>query len=198
MVDYLKKEDIDVFRGNSTDIIKRILDAAELHNTDIIIDVEGDKIYTDPKYIDIIANEFQKSRLDYVTGNDSLTKFNPSHGIHGIIPAGFSVNAIKKMYNLKKTNDTETGYREYFLGSEFKVKFLVPQHIKKFPKDLRLFLDYPEDLKMAKRIFKELGNDFDMESLLDFLEKNPGLLEITKSAVKRWIENYEDKKTNFI
>lgn len=198
LVNYLQKENIDVFRGSSNDLIKRISDAAELYQTDIIIDVEGDKIYTDPKYIDIIANEFQKSQLDYVTGNDSLKKFNPSHGIHGIIPAGFSVNAIKKMYNLKKTNDTETGYREYFLGNEFKVKYIVPQHIDKFPKNLRLFLDYPEDLEMAREIFKELGNDFDMESLLDFLEKRPELLEITKPAVKRWLENYESKKTNFI
>ncbi len=198
LVDYLKKESVEVFRGNNNDIIKRILDAAELYHTDIIIDVEGDKIYTDPKYIDIIANEFQKSQLDYVTGNDSFTKFNPSHGIHGIIPAGFSVNAIKRMYNIKKTNDTETGYREYFLGGEFKVKYIVPQYIDKFPKNLRLFLDYPEDVEMAREIFKELGNDFDAESLLDFLEKKPELLEITKSAVKLWLENYESKKTNFI
>ena len=197
LVDYLKKEGVDIFRGNSSDIIKRVLDAAEFYHTDFIIDVEGDKIYTDPKYVDEIANELQKSQLDYVTGNDSFTKFNPSHGIHGIIPAGFTVNAIKKIYNLKKTNDTETGYREYFLGNDFKVKYLVPKNIGKFPKNLRLFLDYPEDLKLAREIFKELGNDFDMESLLDFLEMKPELLEITELVVKHWLENYESKKTNF-
>jgi hypothetical protein len=43
----------------------------------------------------------QKLKLEYVTGNDSFTKFNPSYGIHGIIPAGFIVNTIKKIYNLK-------------------------------------------------------------------------------------------------
>ena len=193
--DFLKKEGIEVFRGDSNDVIKRILDAAEFYQTDIIIDVEGDKIYTDAKFIDLIANEFQRSKLDYVTGNDSNVKFNPSHGIHGIIPAGFSVNAIKKMYDIKKTNDTETGYREYFLGGKFKVKFIVPEYINRFPKNLRLFLDYSEDLVMAREIFKEIGNDFDAESLLDFLEKKPELLEITKSAVNRWLENYENTKT---
>lgn len=197
LVDYLKKEGIEIFRGNSNDIIKRVLDAAKFHHTDVIIDVEGDKIYTDPKYIDKIAVEFQKSQLDYVTGNDSFTKFNPSHGIHGIIPAGFTVNAIKKIYNLKKTNYTETGYREYFLGNEFKIKYLIPNNIDKFPKNLRLFLDYPEDLELAREIFKELGNDFNMESLLDFIAKKPELLKITDLVVKRWLENYQSKKTNF-
>ena len=102
LVDYLKKRNIEVFRGSNNDVIKRIQDAAEYYKTDIIIDVEGDKIYTDPKYIDIIAEKFLNSEVEYITGNDSLGKFNPSHGIHGIVPAGFHINAIKKMYKLKK------------------------------------------------------------------------------------------------
>jgi len=197
LVNYLKKEKIEVFRGNKNDVVKRMLDAAKFYHTDVIIDVEGDKLYTDPKYIDKISKEFQKSQIDYVTGNDSIIKFNPSHWIHGIIPAGFSVDAIKQMCNIKNTNDTETGYREYFLGNEFKVKYLVPQSIKKFPKNLRLFLDYPEDLEMARKIFQKLGNDFDDISLLNYLKKNQELLEIIKPVVKRWSENYQSKKTNF-
>jgi len=197
LVNYLKKEKIEVFRGDKNDIVKRLLDAAKFYHTDVIIDVEGDKIYTDPKYIDKISKEFQKFEIDYVTGNDSITKFNPSHGIHGIIPAGFSVDAIKQMCNIKNTKDTETGYREYFLGNEFKVKYLVPQSIKKFPKNLRLFLDYPEDLEMARKIFQKLGNNFDDNSLLNYINKNQELLEIIKPVVKRWSENYHSKKTNF-
>ena len=114
LANYLKKQNIEVFRGNNKDVIKRIQDAAEYYKTDVVIDVEGDKIYTDPKYIDVIAEKFQKSEVEYITGNDSLVKFNPSHGIHGIVPAGFHVNAIKKMYKLKKVKNTETGYREFF------------------------------------------------------------------------------------
>ncbi len=195
LVNFLKKENVEVFRGSDTDVIKRMLDAAEFYHTDVIIDVEGDKIYTDFNYIEIIANEFKKSQIDYITGNDSLKKFNPSHGIHGIIPAGISVKAIKKAYDLKKNDCTETGYREYFVGNEFKNKFLVPLNIDKFPKNLRLFLDYPEDLEFANKIFKEIGNDFDLDSLLIFLNQHPELLDITKEVVKSWINNYENTKT---
>jgi len=195
LVNFLKKENVEVFRGNNNDVIKRMLDAAEFYQTDVIIDVEGDKIYTDFNYIDKIVDEFKKSQIDYVTGNDSLIKFNPSHGIHGIIPAGISVKAIKRLYNLKKNDNTETGYREYFIGNKFKSKFLVPSNIDKFPKNLRLFLDYPEDVELANKIFKEIGNDFDLNSLLTFLNKNPELLDITKDVVKSWIENYENTKT---
>jgi len=196
LVDYLKKRDVEVFRGNNKDVIKRIQDAAEYYKTDVIIDVEGDKIYTDPKYIDFIANKFQKSQIEYITGNDSLTKFNPSHGIHGIIPGGFHINAIKKMYKLKKVKNTETGYREFFLRDEFNVEYIIPEFIDRFPKKIRLFLDYQEDLDMARKIFGEIGNDFDTITLLKFLEKKPKILKIIEPVIELWQKNYELRKNN--
>jgi len=197
LVQNLKQENIEVFRGDSEDVLKRIVDAAEYYNTDVVIDIEGDKIYTDPKYIDIISDEFKKSNIDYATGNDSLKKFNPSHGIHGIIPAGMSVKALKQICNIKKNKNTETGYKEFFTRNKFKTKFIVPDNINKFPKNLRLFLDYPEDLEMAKQIFKEIGNDFDLNELLSMFEKKPELLEITKNVVNLWLENYQKNKTEY-
>ena len=109
LISFLENEGILTFRGSEKDILDRFLEAAKYFKTDIIVDVEGDKIYTDPKYIDIIAEKFLKSEVEYITGNDSVGKFNPSHGIHGVIPAGFHINAIKKMYKLKKVKNTETG-----------------------------------------------------------------------------------------
>lgn len=196
LVNYLNKENIEVFRGNNKDVIKRIRDAAKYYKTDVIIDVEGDKIYTDSKYIDIIAEKFMKSQIEYITGNDSLTKFNPSHGIHGIIPAGFHVNAIEKMYKLKNIENTETGYREFFLRDEFNVEFIVPKEINKFPKDVRLFLDYQEDLDMARKIFEEIGNDFDLDSLLKLFKDKPELVKIIEPVIELWKKNYQSEKNN--
>lgn len=196
LVNYLNKENIEVFRGNNKDVIKRIRDAAEYYKTDVIIDVEGDKIYTDSKYIDIIAEKFKKSQVEYITGNDSLTKFNPSHGIHGIVPAGFHVNAIEKMYKLKNIENTETGYREFFLRDEFNVEFIVPKEINKFPKDVRLFLDYQEDLDMARKIFEEIGNDFDLDSLLKLFKNKPDLVKTIEPVIELWKKNYQSEKNN--
>ena len=194
LVEYLKKKNIEVFRGNDKDVIERIKNAAEYYKTNVIIDVEGDKIYTDPKYIDQIASKFEKSQVEYVTGNDSPIKFNPSHGVHGIIPAGFHVSAIEKIYKIKKIKNTETGYREIFLRDEFNVEFIIPEFINKFPKGIRLFLDYQEDLDMAIKIFEEIGNDFDTNSLLKLFEKKPELIEIIQPVIKLWKENYQLEK----
>ena len=90
---FLRKEDILVFRGSEVDILRRFLDAAKYFGTEIIIDVEGDKIYTDPKYVDLIVNSLQDSNIDFVTGNNSLEKFDPTFWFHGFVPAGFKVSA---------------------------------------------------------------------------------------------------------
>ena len=194
LVDYLKEENVEVFRGNSEDVLKRILDASKFYQTDIIIDVEGDKIYTDPEFIDAVINKFENSKIEYVIGNDSQTKFNPSHGIHGIIPAGFTTKSIEKICKLKTINNTDTGYKEFFLDNEFKVKYIVPDNIKEIPKGLRLFLDYQEDLELARVIFTKIGNDFIFKDLLELFKKEPKLLEITKPVVDLWSENYEKTK----
>ena len=100
------------------------------------------------------------------------------------------------MYKLKKVENTETGYRELFLRDEFNVEYIIPEFINRFPKEIRLFLDYQEDLQMAREIFKEIGNDFDTNSLLRFLEKKPELLKIIEPVIELWKKNYELKKTD--
>ena len=97
---------------------------------------------------------------------------------------------------LKKVKNTETGYREFFLRDEFNVEYIIPEFINKFPKRIRLFLDYQEDLQMAREIFKDIGNDFDTESLLKILEKKPELLKIIEPVIQLWQKNYEIEKSN--
>ncbi len=162
LVSYLKHEKILYFRGSEKDILQRFLGAAEKFNTDIIIDVEGDKIYTDPYYVDKIINIMENSNFDYVEGGIS-NKNEPIHGIHGFVPAGIRKSALKKICEMKTTENTETGYKEFFHNKElFKNKTIYSDSKLKFPKNLRLTLDYPEDLELAKEVFRELGNEFNL------------------------------------
>ena len=66
------------------------------------MDVEADKIYTDPKYVELISSELQNTEIDFITGNNSLEKFEPESGFHGFMPAGITVRSLKKICDLKK------------------------------------------------------------------------------------------------
>ena len=197
LIDFLQKKKIKFFRGNEKDILQRFLDAAKKFDTDIIIDVEGDKIYTDPNYVDKIANMLKTCKSDFVIGNSSKTKFDPSnHFIHGIIPAGFKKSALEKICRLKNTNDTGTGYREFFIKSKsIKSEFIVID-TDDFLNKIRLTLDYPEDLQLAEKIFVSLGTSFTTDKLINLFKNRSELISITENINKEWELNYEKNKTD--
>lgn len=197
LIQFLEKNNIKYFRGNEKDILQRFLDAANKFGTDIIIDVEGDKIYTDPFYVDEIAKKLINDlNVDFIIGNDSQKMFNPAnHFIHGFIPAGIRKSALEKVCKLKKTNNTETGYREFFLISDmFNFEYLMLNNFK-FHENVRLTLDYDEDLELARKIFAELGTHFNINDVSNLFYKKPELLSITEKIIKEWEKNYQKNRT---
>ena len=53
---------------------------------------------------------------------------------------------IYKICDLKKTENTETGYKEFFTENKFiEKKFLLPESDILIPTDFRFSLDYSED-----------------------------------------------------
>ena len=196
LITLLEQKNIKYFRGNEKDILKRFLDAANHFETDIIVDVEGDKVFTLPFYVDKIANHLKNNDSDFVIGNDSITKFNPSnHFIHGISPSGFKKKALEKICQSKHTDNTDTGYHNFFLNSESIKSTLIPIKTDEFLDKIRLTLDYPEDLKFAETVFNQLKNNFSEEELITFFRKNPLLCLITKDLDKKWKLNYNKLKS---
>ena len=199
LVHFLEKESIFYYRGSEHDILSRFLGASKKFKTDVIVDVEGDKIYTDPAYVDKIIEELTDPKIDFVIGNDSKEKFNPNnHLIHGFIPAGMKKSALQKLCDIKITENTETGYREFFTKSEiFNCKYIIPDNFKDNPEDFRLTLDYEEDLKLANKIFGELGNNFSSDDVLELFKQKPSLNEITKPIIEKWNKHYQDNITKY-
>jgi|TARA_B110000438_G_scaffold283067_1_gene310710 spore coat polysaccharide biosynthesis protein SpsF (cytidylyltransferase family) len=196
LISFLENEGILTFRGSEKDILDRFLEAAKYFKTDIIVDVEGDKIYTDVEYVNRIVDELENSNYEFITGSTSEEKFDPSAAIHGFVPAGMKISALKKIYELKKTNNTDTGYKEFFTSNKIlKKKFITINEIK-IPKNSRFTIDYPEDYEVAKNIFKILGNNFHIKDVIDLIKKQPKLLKNLESIIKKWEMNYERNITN--
>jgi len=197
LVEILEKESILYFRGDKNDIITRFLDAAKKFKTDLIIDVEGDKIYTDPFFVDTVVDELQNPNVDFVIGSDSHKEFNEYNNfVAGFVPAGIKRTALEKLCTIKKSENTETGYREFFTKTKiFNCKYLVPENFKNNSSDIRLTLDYKEDLQLANKIFCELGDNFSSNDVLELLERKPSLIEITKPLIKKWNKHYHNNLT---
>jgi len=198
LVKFLVKKNILYFRGDDTDILKRFYDAAQKFQTDIIVDVEGDKIYTEPFFVSEIISEMKNNNYDFIIGNDSTKIFNPSdHLIHGIIPAGIRVSSIKKVSKLKNEFNKETGYKEIFVNSKnIKKKFFVFNSKLQVPSSLRLTIDYPEDLNFARKLFSILKEDFTHKDILKIIKDNPDLLKKIEKINTKWLKNYNREMKN--
>ena len=67
--------------------------------------------------------------------------------------------------------------------------------------NIRLTVDYQEDLDLIRKIFSNLYNTnpfFGLEEILELLEKQPKLLEINKKFVKNSFSTYEEEKSNYL
>lgn len=197
LVKLLEKENIEYFRGSEKDIIDRLFQAAKFFQTDIIVDVEGDKIYADPMYVDKVIDEMEAYDVDYVEGMLSKNNITQIHGIHGFIPAGIRVKSLEKICLSKKTLDTETGYKEFFTKSKnMKLRYIELNSKLKIPEHTRLTLDYQEDFQLAEIIFNKLGTLFTSEDVIELLIKEPNLLKITEVLIEKWSKYYKQNLTD--
>ena len=199
LVDFLKEKKILYFRGDEKNILKRFLDAAKKFNTEVIIDIEGDKIYIEPEFVDKIIIEMEKNHYDFIIGNDSPTIFNPNnHLVHGIIPTGIRVTALEKICGLENYQNKETGYKEIFINSPIITKkfFLFNSELE-IPPQLRLTIDYPEDLNFAKELFDHLESNYTYRDILKVIKDNPGLLKTIENINNKWLSNYKAEMENF-
>jgi spore coat polysaccharide biosynthesis protein SpsF (cytidylyltransferase family) len=68
---------------------------------------------------------------------------------------------------------------------------MKPENTIKFPKELRLTLDYPEDLNLAKKVISNLGNNFNLKDIIRLFEKNPQFLQITNNLEERYKQHWD-------
>ena len=187
LVEFLEKNNYMFYRGSESDILIRYLDAAKKFDTDFIVSVDGDDIYSDPYYVDKMISVYEKTDVDYI----DMVNFP-----FGIASVGIKKDALEKVCELKKTDNTETGL--FFHNKVFKIHKMKPENNIKFPKELRLTLDYQEDLNLARKIISGLGNDFHLEDIINLFKKNPELLQITDNLEERykqhWDRNVADTK----
>ena len=134
---FAKKMKCKFFSGSKKNIIDRFYKANLKFKYDIIIEVDGDDIMTDFKYIDLCLKEIKKKKLDFVfTSNLPI----------GMNCKVFSSKALYVTNSINKSSDNSNGFMSLFYRNPLiKKKKLYFREFKKL--NVRLTLDYVEDLK---------------------------------------------------
>lgn len=158
--------------GPEKDLVTRILGAARQVEADSIVRVTADNVLTCPRMIEAtILSHFNERKP--VTVNWKNRRF----------PNGCDLEVYDTLF-LENIPIDDEGDREWF--ASWCVKHLPSEAINSIANTddlsmVRLTVDYPEDLELARTIYKAMGNEvWEMALILGFLERRPQLLNLNK------------------
>lgn len=163
-----KKDNVFIFRSLQTnDPLARMYEAAKEYKLDYIVRVTHDKIFVDTcSLIDLLNSYVLKTEepKDYVYVKNAI----PGTGFEII-----SFEALKKA--AKKFKDVE--FIGYAIREVTKNSIQVSlDHETCF--NIRLLIDYPNDLNLMHVIFSQLGNNCSLNQVVRFLSKDDNLIKV--------------------
>ncbi len=185
------EEGISCYRGSIKDIIARHHGTVSKFGLDAYIAVDGDDVLCDPGFMGMTGDELKSGKWDAV-----IWKEYP----FGASPIGISAKALDKVFKNKKKDDTETGWGRFFTGNDFKVKSFEAKStdVLKHP-EIRLSLDYAEDLALIKNIvsyFASKGIAYEFITTSDivlYLVAHPDVNAINNSRKEEYWQNFNKK-----
>jgi len=181
IVDLAKQMGVGCYQGSPEDVLDRVLQAAKKYEIDLIVETCGDCPVTDPGIIDMEIKAFLENDVDYVGCH--LVKTFPL----GLDAKLFTTKTLEEVANI--TNDPadreNVSLYIYEHPEKYKMMNIEAKGRQRRP-NLRLVVDYKEDLDIIQSIYEELYDNkphFNYDDMLDLFERRPDLTEINKDVV---------------
>lgn len=175
-----KKHNILIFRGELNNKIKRWYDCFNQFNLKSAIEIDGDDLCYNFRLAKRALKEFKK---------ETEIMIAPSNIIIGFFTYMISRNGIDKLYSVAKDENLNTDViTKYIEKAQLKSQTLI---IKKNEcnKEIRLTLDYEEDLIFFRKLYEKLDITTDTNKIIDFLIKNPDIPRINFCKQQDFINN---------
>ncbi|GAO78932.1 cytidylyltransferase domain-containing protein [Sphingopyxis sp. C-1] len=182
--DWAQSYNVPVYRGSEDDVLQRVVDAHRYMGSDIVVEITGDCPLLDPETVDLAIETFLANDCD-VAANVRI----PSY------PQGTDVQVFRTK-DLEKVAATidDLAVREhvslYFYEnpSLYRILHMLAPRSGQAP-DLRLQLDYPEDIEFIRRVYEQLepvhGPFFGTGAILDLVAQAPDLAAINAHCIEK-------------
>lgn len=181
---WAKDNGVAYFRGSEEDVLGRVVNAQRSMKADIVVEVTGDCILLDPGLLDMGVSTFFANDCD-VVANVRIPAY----------PQGVDIQVFPlKLLEEVEAKVTDPAVREhvslYFYEhpEKYRVLHLLPPP-RWHRSELRLQLDYDEDLQFIREVYAKLepryGNYFGLEEILLLLREEPALATINAHCVEK-------------
>ena len=175
------KNNINFFRGSEIDKLDRWLGACKEYNIDFFTTADGDDLFCSHELMDLAFLQNENDSCDFIYGNNLVC---------GSFTYGIKHDALKKVCEIKDTEDTEMMWVYFTETNLFDLSPLknVPDVYKR--NDIRMTLDYEDDFKFFKTVIEKMQMEtFDTRDILSFLDMNKDLIDINFYLENKWKSN---------
>ena len=189
------KYNIEFFRGSENDKIQRWYYCAKINNIRNIVTVDGDDIFTEPLLIDMAFKQLIYNRLDFIKGDHTGL-------VCGAFTYAFTFKVLERVYELKDDSNTEMMWVYFTDTGIFNIEELKDAPKEFYRNDIRMTLDYQEDLNFFNAILdkSETNNKegyLTLYEILNIIDNNPDIKNINFFRQEQWKINQE-KNTRLI
>ena len=177
IVDFAKKNEIQCFRGSSTDVLDRFYHCSKKFSLRHIMRITGDNPLIDPAVIDKAIKEYINSNVDYLT--NSIQRTFP-YGTEVEIFSFDSLELVWKFANKKSEREHVTPYF-YNHPTKFKIHhFIQESNQSRFRYTIDRKEDYLVILEIISRIKKRPIQTVD---IIKLFTEEPELAEINSNVI---------------
>ena len=175
-----RKNNIDCYRGSLNDLLDRYYKAATEFKVESIVRLTADDPLVDPILIDSMIDKFKSSQYDLMT--NSIFPTYPE----GLDLTILSYKILKESWKLANLEYQREHVVPYALEKEDKYNiYHFKQKIDK--SHLRWTVDYKEDLKFIRKVYKKLYKKdklFLTEDVYTLLETDASLQKINSKYIR--------------
>lgn len=179
---------VKVYRGSLEDKLERWNGAAREYGVDYIVTFDGDDLFCDPYLLDKGAEQIAEGKYDFIELPPGL--------ICGAFTYAFTSRALKKVCEIKDTEDTEMMWTYFKDTGFFKTGYLENIEDIYFSNEYRLTLDYPEDFLFFTKVFEYfncLNNDVPLREIVAYLKEHPEISNINIGRQQEFLDNQKRK-----
>lgn len=182
LCDIACKYGIEYYRGSVKDKLDRWFQTTKKFGIDFFITVDADNLFYEPELIDLAFEQYERTGADFI-------EWNQENLICGAFTYGIKTEALKKVCETKKTDNTEMMW-VLFDPKVFKIEKLenTPNILRR--PEIRATLDYKEDFLFFKRIIEHFGHsEFSLKDVVQYLDDHPDVIKINQFRSADWINN---------
>lgn len=170
------KKNVNIFRGSLLNKIHRWNACFNKYNLDYAMLIDADDPSFSFNLMNKALNKLVKSKADIICGSKNL--------LPGLLTYGLSKNGIKKLSLTAKNKKTDTDVIHNFLKkAKLKYSKIFPNKINEIKSNIRLTVDYPEDVSFYKELYKRIS----------YLENSSKIVSIVKKFKLKKINWFREK-----